>query len=185
MSPYQLSLSTTYTAAFPGSAPNSVPGRGSLGFIQYAMIAPNSSKPMLPRNGRSQLPVFWITYPATSGDTAAAKADPIFINPLAVPENRGAMSMGIAQNGPMVNSAKKNAALKQMATVFKSCDRSTGIMKASDNRKPAITRLRRALLRSPVFFRMKSLTHPPAASPTTPSRYTPLANNAELFKLSL
>jgi hypothetical protein len=68
-----------------------------------------------------------------------ARAEPMFISPLADPENRGAMSMGIAQNGPIVDSAKKNATLRQRATTVKLCDNNTGNMKARDKRKPPIT----------------------------------------------
>src|SRR6266852_2886928 len=107
---------------------------------------------MLPRNGRLQFPVLSMMYPPTSGETMAAAADPTFIRPLAEPEKRGAMSMGMAHMGPMVNSAKKNAALRQMATVTRLWDNKIGTMKASESRKPTITRLRRALLLSPVFL---------------------------------
>ena len=53
--------------------------------------------------------------PPISGDTIAASADPVFIRPLAEPENFGAISMGIAHIGPIVNSAQKNAPLRQIA----------------------------------------------------------------------
>src|ERR1700729_2054802 len=132
---------------------------------------------MLPRNGKSQLFVLWITYPATSGDTAAASAEPIFISPLPDPEKRGAISIGIAQKGPIVNSAKKNAALRQSATMVKLWERSTGIINNSEKRKPAITRLRGALLRSPVLIIIRSLTSPPTVSPTAPAKNTPLENS--------
>ena len=64
---------------------------------------------MEPMNGSSQLPVRSMMSPKTSGDRIAATADPVFISPAAVPENFGAMSIGIAQIGPITSSAKKNA----------------------------------------------------------------------------
>ena len=48
--------------------------------------------------------------PKASGDSMAASADPEFISPLAVPANFPAMSIGIDHIGPMIISAKKNAA---------------------------------------------------------------------------
>src|SRR5579884_1982094 len=109
----------------------------------------------------------------------------MFIRPLAEPENRGAISMGIAQKGPMVDSAKKNAALRQRATSVKLWESNTGTMNNNDQRKPPMIMSRRALLRSPVLFRMKSLTMPPNASPATPARNTPLENRAEFFRFNL
>ena len=85
------------------------------GFIQKAMTAPNNSRPMLPTNGSSQLCVLSMIIPPMRGERMAAAAEPVFIRPLAEPEKRGAISMGMAHMGPMVNSAKKNAALRQMA----------------------------------------------------------------------
>src|SRR5215471_6524732 len=152
---------------------------------------------MLPRNGRFQLLVHSITYPATSGDTAAASADPTFIRPLAEPEYRGAMSMGMAQKGPMVNSAKKNAAARQEATKFSWCDLTkgdteasqsalrTGSINAKESRKQTTMILRRALLRSPVRRRIESLVSPPIVLPIAPRIYTPLAEMAAFFRFSL
>ena len=85
----------------------------SFGFIQKARIEPSRSNPMLPRNGNSQFPVLSITYPAISGEIIAARAEPVFISPLAEPEKRGAISMGMAHMGPIVNSEKKKAPLRQ------------------------------------------------------------------------
>src|SRR5260370_4784016 len=87
-----------------GAAPISVPARVSLGFIQKARMAPNRRRPMLPRNGRSQLFVRWITYPATSGETAAARAEPTVLKPLAEPGDPGPKGQGPAQNRPEVKS---------------------------------------------------------------------------------
>src|SRR5581483_3842709 len=87
----------------------------SFGFIQKASTEPKSNSTMLPRNGNSQLPVLSMIKPPITGETIAAKAEPTFIKPLADPENRGVMSIGIAHMGPMVNSEKKNAPLRQRA----------------------------------------------------------------------
>ena len=74
----------------------------------------------------------------------AASAEPQFIIPLAEPAWRGAMSIGIAHMGPMVISAKKNAAAKQIASMVKFVVRNRGIMQTNEHRKQITTRLRRA-----------------------------------------
>ena len=84
----------------------------------------------------------------------AASADPVFIRPLAEPENRGAISIGMAHMGPMVNSAKKNAMLRQTAAQVRLCKNRIGTMKASEQRNPKTTRLRRALFKSRVLLKM-------------------------------
>src|ERR1700722_3638397 len=103
----------------------------------------------------------------------AARADPVFIRPLAEPENFGAMSIGMAHIGPIVNSAKKNARLKQMAAKVRLCVNTIGTMKAREQRNPKTTRLRRALSRLRVFSKTRSLIPPPRVSPTTPAKKTP------------
>ena len=80
----------------------------------------------------------------------AAKAVPVFMRPLADPANLGAISMGMAHMGPIVNSEKKKARLKQIAAPDKLCENSNGSIQASEQRKPITTRFRRALLRLPV-----------------------------------
>src|SRR5258707_902894 len=137
---------------------------------------------MLPRNDRLQFPVLSMMYPPTSGETMAAAADPTFIRPLAEPEKRGAISMGMAHMGPMVNSAKKNAALRQRAAIFRSCTYRIGSIQPREHRKPATTRLRRAVFRLPVLRKTQSLTTPPAVSPITPAKKTPAENNADFFR---
>src|SRR2546427_10629424 len=118
------------------------------------MIDPKNSRPILPRNGNSQFPVLSMTYPKTRGEMIAASADPVFIRPLAEPENRGAISIGMAHIGPMVNSAKKNAMLRQMAAQVRLCKKRIGTMKASEQRNPKTTRLRRALSKLWVLLKM-------------------------------
>ena len=50
----------------------------------------------------------------------AAKAEPVFMMPLAVPEWSGAMSIGTAHIGPMVISAKKKPADRLSAEITRS-----------------------------------------------------------------
>ena len=50
-----------------------------------------------------------------SGDTMIASAEPVFIRPDAVPAYFGAMSMGMAQMGPIMSSAKKKPADRHSA----------------------------------------------------------------------
>src|SRR5260370_35250052 len=77
------------------------------GRMVNASTAPSSSKPREPRNGRCQLPVRSATYPNATGDRMAASAEPLFINPLAVPEYFPALSLGIDHLGPITISAEK------------------------------------------------------------------------------
>src|ERR1700727_789175 len=114
----------------------------------------------------------------------AARGDPTFMRPLADPENRGAISMGIAHIGPIVNSEKKKARLRQIAAAETLCTKKMRSMHPNEQRKPPTTRLRRALFRFPVLLRMRSLTTPPNVSPTTPAKNTPDEKRAEFFKSS-
>src|SRR5258708_30278536 len=139
---------------------------------------------MLQRKGNVQSPVLSITYPKTNGETMAASAEPVFIRPLAEPENRGAMSIGIAHMGPIVNSEKKNARLRKTATHVRLCERRIGSIEATEQTKPATTRFRRALLRSPVLSKIRSLMTPPSVLPTTPAQKPPAEKITELFTLS-
>src|SRR5262245_5976503 len=86
------------------------------GCIAKDNAAPNNISAMEPMNGQVQWPVLSTMYPNTTGETIAAKADPVFIIPLAVPEYLGAISIGIAHIGPTVNSAQKKPALNASAT---------------------------------------------------------------------
>ena len=116
---------------------------------------------MLPRNGRFQFPVLSMTYPKIRGEIMAAKGDPIFMRPLAEPEYSGAISMGIAHIGPIVNSEKKKATLRQIAASIRLRTKRIGTIAVSEQRKPPITKLRRAVLRFPVMISIRSLTIPP------------------------
>ena len=65
------------------------------------------------------------------------------------------------------------------------CMKRIGVIEATEQRKPATTRLRRALLRSRVATRMRSLAIPPTRLPITPAKNTPAENSAEFFRSSL
>jgi len=156
----------------------------SPGFIQNARIDPKSNRPMLPRNGRFQFPVLSMTYPKIRGEIMAAKGDPIFMRPLAEPEYSGAISMGIAHIGPIVNSEKKKATLRQIAASIRLRTKRIGIIAVSEQRKPPITKLRRAVLRFPVMISIRSLTIPPKVAPKTPAKKTPAEKSAEFLKSS-
>src|SRR5262245_6142760 len=96
-------------------------------------------------NGTCQLPVTSARYPKACGERTAAIADPVFMNPLAVPEYLGAMSIGIDQMGPITSSAQKNAPARLMMIVVRSRVRNIGIRKIAELRKPTTITLRRAL----------------------------------------
>src|SRR5437762_12188449 len=91
---------------------------GWSGCIAKHNTAPNNIRAIEPTNGQVQWPVLSTIYPNTTGETIAANAEPVFIMPLAVPENFGAMSIGIAHIGPIVNSAQKKPALSARATML-------------------------------------------------------------------
>ncbi len=152
------------------------------GRIAKAASSPTSISPIVPMNGSVQFPVRSMTSPNTSGDRMAARAEPVFINPLAVPAWAGAMSIGIAHIGPIVSSAKKNVAARQSAAV--------GVADEQD-RDGAQQRPRHAerspgcaapRIRLPVRRSSQSLTKPPSASPATPPENTSEANSAEFFR---
>src|ERR1700676_153053 len=115
----------------------------------------------------------------------AARGDPMFMSPLAEPEYCGAISMGMAHIGPIVNSEKKKAKLRQIATQTRLRTNKIGTIAANEHRNPATTKLRRALMRLPVLTKMRSLTMPPSVSPITPAKKTPAEKSEELFKSSL
>ncbi len=72
----------------------------------------------------------------------AAAAEPVFISPLAEPENRGAMSMGIAHIGPIVNSAKKNCGTQTDGGPVQIMQKENGHHEYQRRIKPMTTRLR-------------------------------------------
>jgi hypothetical protein len=109
--------------------------------------------------------------PNTTGERIAANADPVFMIPLAEPEYRGAISIGIAHIGPIVISAKKNAPARAIASVVRSLVKKSGIIQTNEQRKQITTRLRRACLRSLVFRKTESVKTPPSPSPITPAKF--------------
>src|ERR1700757_3417538 len=60
--------------------------------IKKGETPPGAKSPIDIRNRRYQLPVASMTKPATSGETIAASAEPVFMMPEAVPEYFAAMS---------------------------------------------------------------------------------------------
>src|ERR1700730_8966138 len=83
----------------------------STNFLSGCMVneraTPSKRRPIETAKGKIQFPVKSTIAPKASGDTIAAIADPVFINPLAVPEYCGAISIGIDQIGPITSSRKK------------------------------------------------------------------------------
>ncbi len=100
-------------------------------------------------NGRSQRPVMSMISPNTTGEIMPARPKPKFMKPEAVPEYWGAMSIGTAQIGATINSAKKNAPERHRVMVSRSVVNSTGSMKAKAPRKPTTMTLTRAWRRRP------------------------------------
>ncbi len=117
------------------------------------------------------------------GETNPAIAEPVFMMPLAVPENFGATSIGTDQIGPIVTSRQKKAPLKQIAITTRSWNSSTGTRKTKDPNRLRQMTLRRATRKFPVRRRSQSLSTPPTVSPTTPANSTPKAKNAVFLRL--
>src|SRR3984885_13169123 len=101
-----------------------------------ANTAPTTISPIDPMNGQSQVPATSMIQPPTTGLKIAASAEPMFMNPLAVPEYFGGMSIGIAHMGPMVSSAKKKPRLKQIAARVESWMNNIGGRDASAPKSP-------------------------------------------------
>jgi hypothetical protein len=117
------------------------------GCIRNASTAPASIKAMVPMNGHVHWPVLSTIKPNTTGETIVANADPVLIMPLAVPEYFGAMSIGMAHIGPIVNSAKKKPALSATVTILMSVVNRTGTNEMQHSVIMMATRFRRAMLR--------------------------------------
>src|ERR1700722_2914013 len=99
---------------------------------------------MLAMNGSSQLPERSMRKPDTTGLTIAAKAEPVFIIPLAVPDCWGAISIGMAHIGPIVISAKKKPADRHSADTVSVCSHNNGISESTLNTIRIDTILQRA-----------------------------------------
>src|SRR5664280_1664708 len=74
--------------------------------------APKTSRLAATMNGACQEPN-WTRTPNTSGDKAPPILPAMFILPETVPECSPPISMGTAQDGPIVHSGKNMAAVKQ------------------------------------------------------------------------
>ena len=148
--------------------------------MNRASTAPTSSRPKDATKGRSHRPVASITAPKATGEIIPASPKPKFMKPLAVPACWGAMSIGTAQIGATISSAKKKAPLRQIATVTRSVTTTTGSMHKNAPRNPTTITLTRALDTLPVRRRIRSLATPPTVSPMTPAKKTPDAKIADL-----
>src|SRR5205814_1956653 len=166
--------------SFESGAVSSVSGRS--GCIANDSAAPNNISPIEPTKGHVQWPVLSTMYPNTTGDTIAANAEPVFIIPLAVPEYFGAISIGMAHIGPIVNSAQKKPALRASATIRMSLVKRIGTSEMQQRTIITATRFRRAMLRFFVLSNNLSLTMPPSVSPNTPERKTPEAKSADFCR---
>src|SRR6516225_6419477 len=122
-----------------------------------ASSAPTSISAIEPMNGQSQFPVRSMIQPPTTGLTIAAKAEPVFMMPLAVPEYLGAMSIGIAHIGPIVISAKKKPALKDTAATVRSWTNRMGSNEKSAAALHTATMTLRDLVRLPLRLRSQSV----------------------------
>ena len=78
-----------YLSAFT-RASSAMVARVRSGCMVKLSAAPKASRAIEPMKGSVQLPVRSMTTPKTSGERLAASAEPLFIRPLAVPENVGA-----------------------------------------------------------------------------------------------
>src|SRR5260370_32231159 len=149
--------------------------------MRKAQTTPLNSSPIDIRNGRYQLQVRSITEPATKGETIAASAEPVFINPLAVPEYFGAISIGTDQIGPITSSAKKKPLDRQSATTVMSCMKRIGNNEPSAPANPSTMTLSRAKRTLPVRRNSQSERMPPRLSPTQPAKKTTAASSDEFL----
>src|SRR6202020_274592 len=133
-----------------------------------ASTAPTTISPIDPMKGQSQFPVTSMIQPPITGLEIAANAEPMFMNPLAVPEYFGAMSIGIAHMGPIVSSAKKKPKLKQIAAMVESWMNNIGSSEASAPKLHTTTMHLRPRERLPVRDSSHSVMGPPSQSPRTP-----------------
>ncbi len=126
------------------------------------------STPMAITKGSCGSPVQSVTRPATTGDRIAARAEPEFMSPDAVPEYFGAMSIGIAHIGPITISAKKNPADRQIATRTLSSTYRIGSSETSAPTNPNTAMPIRARRMSFVLWRTRSDATPPIVLPIAP-----------------
>ncbi len=98
--------------------------------MKKQVTQPTARMPTDPQNGRCQSPVRSTMAPKVIGETIAATAEPKFMSPLAVPENFGAMSIGMAHIGPMASSRKKKPRARKMVTGIRPRRYTTGTRQA-------------------------------------------------------
>src|SRR5215471_14753154 len=89
--------------------------------------APTISNAAATTNGACQLP-YWARTPNTNGDIAPPKLPAIFIIPDTVPEYLPPVSMGTAQDGPIVHSRKNMAPVRHHTAVYGSSVSAAGTM---------------------------------------------------------
>lgn len=88
------------------------------GRIRKDMMIPRTKNPIAPAKGKVQFPDASTTQPNTKGEMIPATAEAALSIPLAVPVNCGAISIGTAQIGPIVNSLKKDAPARHAVMVM-------------------------------------------------------------------
>ena len=142
-------------------------------------VIPRTQNPIAPAKGKVQFPVASTTQANTMGEMIPATAEAALSLPLAVPVNCGAMSIGTAQIGPIVNSLKKDAPARHSAIVMRLWLNKSGARNASPPSKLMAMTFCLAATTLPVRGRVSSLITPPAISPSTPAQNTPEEKNAE------
>src|SRR5437879_7601415 len=131
-----------------------------------------------------------VRYATTVGVIAPPMFPHIFMTAAAEPAKSPAMSMGMAQETPTTNSKPPKARQLKATESLGSAVKVAGRIAAAAIRKPAIPTTRRARVTFPVCRNTRSVSQPPARSPTTPANkgrleYTPIAarlNPRDSFK---
>src|SRR6202000_1441331 len=101
---------------------------------------------------------------------AAPKLPAMFIMPDTVPEYLPPVSIGTAQDGPIVHSKKNIEIVRQVTAVIASSLSAAGVINTAQPSRPVIATVRRAILALPVRRNSQSVASPPAVSPTTPAQ---------------
>ena len=143
------------------------------GRIRQGMMIPRTQNPIAPAKGKVQFPVASTTQANTMGEMIPATAEAPLGIPLAVPVNCGAMSIGTAQIGPIVNSLKKDAPARHAVTVMRLWLNKSGARNASPPSKLMAMTFCLAATTLPVRGRISSLITPPAISPSAPRKTPP------------
>ena len=93
------------------------------------------------------------------------------------------MSIGTAQIGATISSAKKKASDSDIAAIVRLWTNTSGSMNTKPPMNPAMITLRRASRKLPLRLRITSLTIPPSVSPITPANRTPAEYSAVELRL--